>query len=161
MDRFWLHKTLKSINEVSSNCKCLIKDGKLTPLQKDQITKAYLEMKLKLDQLEMVIKENETMMEKFNELYEEEKYLILRKYMPDLPLRSYMYDTFSYAGRNLSLLARIEEAERKCPKARYFVENKKTFEIFAYSNLTECVEDFIPDKKAFVKYLEEHPEIFK
>ena len=43
----------------------------------------------------------------------------------------------------------------------YFVENKKTFEIFAYSNLTECVEDFIPDKKAFVKYLEEHPEIFK
>lgn len=161
MDRFWLLKTLKSINKVSSNCNRLITDGKLTPLQKEQITKAYLEMKLKLDQLEMVIKENETMMEKFNELYEEEKYLILRKYMPDLPLRSYMYDVFSYAGRNLSLLARIEEAERKCPKARYFVENKKTFEIFAYSNLTECVEDFIQDKKAFVKYLEEHPEIFK
>lgn len=101
MDRFWLHKTLKSINKVSSNCNRLITDGKLTPLQREQITKAYLEMKLKLDQLEMVIKENETMMEKFNELYEEEKYLILRKYMPDLPLRSYMYDVFSYAGRKI------------------------------------------------------------
>lgn len=161
MDMFWLHKVLKSIGEVSGNCQNFISYGKLTPVQKEQITKAYLEMRLKLDQLEKIIKENETMMEKFNELSEDTKYLILRRYMPDLPLGSCGFGALDFVEGNFDLLTRIEKAECENPDASYFVANKYTYEVFVYSNLTKCVEDFVQDKEAFVKYLEEHPEMFK